>query len=61
VRKFRIVNQFSGVDLGVYEGADEEAALDALAQDAGYYDFKNACRILEDSGDDLVVTEVEEE
>jgi hypothetical protein len=37
--KYQIENTKTGVFLGVYEGADEAAALDAMAQDAGYVDY----------------------
>lgn len=37
--KFQIENTMTGAFLGVYEGADEAAALDAMAQDAGYADY----------------------
>ncbi len=29
----------NGTDMGTYAGSDEEAALDAYAQDAGYADY----------------------
>jgi hypothetical protein len=36
---YRIYNEESGVEMGVYEGATEAEALDAMAKDAGYDSF----------------------
>jgi hypothetical protein len=43
--KFEISNIVSAVTLGIYEGADESEALDAMARDAGYSDYRNLCSI----------------
>ena len=41
--KFNICNKVSGVDLGDYEGADKAEAMDAMAKDAGYKDYRDMC------------------
>lgn len=58
MKKFEIANRNSGHVLGVYEGETEEAALDAMAKDAGYSSY---AAIPEEVGsaEDLIVTEVE--
>ncbi len=59
MKKYRIENQHSGVDMGIFDGETEEDALDAMARDAGYADYAEACEVTgqdqETSG--LVVTE----
>lgn len=61
--KFQIANRTSALDLGTYEAATEEEALDLMAQDAGYADYANAAEVLgltvEDARADLVVEQVE--
>lgn len=55
--KFQITNTTSGADLGVYEADSEQAALDAMAQDAGYRDHAQACEVTDGYGSDLSITE----
>ena len=43
--KYQITNTISGVELGVYEGATEAEALDAMARDAGYSDYAECCEV----------------
>lgn len=42
---YMIENTVSGVILGEYDGATEAEALDALARDAGYESYDDACRV----------------
>jgi len=60
MKKFQIVNLDSGTVLGVYEGENEKEALDAMARDAGYFDYHEACNIYDAPFDDseIRVTEV---
>ena len=53
MKKWSIENRVSGVELGVYEGETREAALDAMARDAGYRDYAEACEV---SAGELTVT-----
>lgn len=41
---YSIMNTTSGEDLGGYEADDEQGALDAMAQDAGYEDYAHLQR-----------------
>lgn len=43
--RFLISNTQSGAELGTYDAADEAAALDLMAQDAGYADYAEAQRV----------------
>ncbi len=65
---FNICVKTSGVDLGDYEGTTEAEAIDAMAKDQGYKDFRAMCSItdpkdLDDEVErqraDLIVTKVE--
>ena len=53
--KFRVSNKVSGQDLGIFDWTDERDALDAMAQDAGYYDFADSCGEV-GGADEFVVT-----
>jgi hypothetical protein len=44
-KQFEIANTHSGLVLGVYEGETADDALDAMARDAGYQDYRDACSI----------------
>jgi hypothetical protein len=55
---FRIHSRASGLHLGTYEADSREAALDALARDAGYSDHAAACKACGDKGETLIVTEI---
>ena len=67
---FRISNQTSGLELGLYEGRDAADALDEMARDAGYTSYAESVlisvsseasdeekeRILEAARADMIVT-----
>lgn len=53
---YRIINTASGLDLGTYEADSAEKALDAMARDAGYRDYAEACEVAD--GREIVATEV---
>jgi hypothetical protein len=36
MNRYRIINTVSGSDLGIFDAADEQGALDAMAREAGY-------------------------
>lgn len=59
--KYRIESE-AGVDLGIFEGADEESAVRAMNLDAGYETDKDAMEVTgqDDIMDGLTVTEIEE-
>lgn len=58
--KFQIGNTISGVDLGAYEATDEQGALDAMAQAAGYADYAAACDVAPVVEGEIVVTKIDE-
>ena len=43
---FRISNPVSGLDLGTYEARDAADALDVMAREAGYDDWRDSCEAL---------------
>lgn len=64
ILSYTISNTVSGHFLGVYEGTSRDDALDSLARAAGYADYQDYCEECEVtpalSGDELIVTEVEQ-
>ena len=42
MNRYRIINTVSGSDLGIFDAADEQGALDAMAREAGYKDVMGA-------------------
>ena len=57
---YSIQSNVTGLHLGTYEADSREAALDAMARDAGYTDYAHACRATCDTLPDLEVTEIVE-
>lgn len=57
MKKYRIENRTSGIILGVFEATSAEAALDAMAREAGYASYAEVQEVAEG---DLTVTLVEE-
>lgn len=49
MKTWTITNRISGQDLGIYEATDEAGALEAMAIDAGYATYREACEV---NGDD---------
>ncbi len=56
--RYQLTNKNSGLDLGIYEAANEAAALDAMAVDAGYKDFAESCKAVGTDGSEIVVEEL---
>lgn len=56
---YRIENTISGVVLGEYAGDTPEQALDAMARDAGYSDYAEACEVAPVKDGEIRVTEVD--
>ena len=50
--RYLIENIKSGLILGSYDGASEDEALDAMARDAGYIDYSDCVRQLDDGSVD---------
>ena len=59
--KYSISNNYSGLEMGVYEAANEEGALDAMAKDAGYQDHADACKVAPIWDGEFSVVEISEE
>lgn len=57
--RYRISSSHSSVELGVYEGANEAEALDAMARDAGYADHAAACEVAPVEDDELLIEKIE--
>lgn len=58
-KSYRIENTASGIELGTYDADSPEAALDAMARDAGYRDYAEAESTAPSKPGEIVVTEVE--
>lgn len=58
MRHYRIHNRTSGQVLGIFDAPSPQAALDALARDAGYRDAAHATEVAGTA--DLCVTEVDD-
>lgn len=56
-KRFQIENTVSGLILGVYEGATEAEALDAMARDAGYADYAEAQKVAPADDGEIAITE----
>ena len=57
MKTYSITSKTSGADLGTYEAQSPAGALDAMAREAGYADYDDACRTSGDDGSHLVVSE----
>jgi hypothetical protein len=59
MNKYRISNTASGVEFGIYEGANESEALDAMARDAGYKDHTDVEEQFGQKDGEIVVTQMD--
>ena len=64
MKRWTIANKTSGQGLGTYKGATRDAALNALAKDAGYKNYREACKAsnvtVKEALADLIVVEVKD-
>ena len=68
-RRWRIINMRSGADLGIWDGATADDALDAMSRAAGYRNHAHACaqftvepgelRVTEDDDDERLLRALE--
>lgn len=56
--QFRIINAKTSADLGVFSGENARAALDAMAQDAGYANHEAACEVTPVAPGELRILEI---
>lgn len=57
--KFQISNRLSGLRLGTYEAEDESGALEAMARQAGYASYADACAVAPATADELLVERID--
>lgn len=56
---YRISNRLSGATLGSYEADSPDGALEAMAREAGYADYAQACEAAPVQDGEIVVSEVD--
>ena len=61
MKKFRIRNSITGVELGVYEGDTNAEALDKMARAGHFVDFAALCEAVPGASGGVIVDEVIEE
>jgi len=55
---YTISNRSSGITLGQYDADTPAQALDAMARDAGYDDYAEACEVAPSDNGEIVAAEV---
>jgi hypothetical protein len=55
--RYSIENTVSGQTLGYYDAESEQGALDAMAADAGYKSYAEACEVSPVSDGEIVVVQ----
>ena len=55
---YTISNRISGITLGQYDAETPAQALDAMARDAGYDDYAEACAVAPSDNGEIVAAEV---